>query len=78
MDLGAEQFFNGMDKRLADIPTIGQDAPNGLQVGRAAAQGEQCPLAVRHPSRRDGDRVWQALGIDGNVALDPRTFLPAS
>jgi len=30
LNIGAEQFFNGMGKGLADIPTIGQEALNGL------------------------------------------------
>ena len=76
LNLGTEQFLNGLGKGLADIPTIGQEALNGLQVGCAAAQGQQRPLAVGHIGRRDGDRVGQALRIDSNVALDPRYLLP--
>jgi hypothetical protein len=48
---------------------------------KSAAQrprAKQCPFAVGDVGRRDGDGVRQALGIDGNVALDPDTFLPAS
>ena len=30
LNLGTEQFFNGMGKRLPDISAVGQDALNGL------------------------------------------------
>ena len=58
-----------------DISAIGQDALNSLQISSTAAEGQQCPLAVGHIGSRNGDRVGQALDIDGNVALDPRYFL---
>ena len=64
LNLGAKEFFNSQGKGLADIPTIGQNALNGLQISRATAKGKQCALAVSHLCRRDGD-----------VTLDPRYFL---
>lgn len=57
LNLSTEQFFNGQGKRLADIPTIGQDALNGLQISSAATQGQQCPLAVGYLGSRDGNCV---------------------
>ena len=64
-----------MGKWQTDIPTIGQDALNGLSISSATTEGEQCPLAVGYIGSGYGDRVGQALGIDGNVALDPRYLL---
>jgi len=75
LNLGTEQFFNGLGKWLADIPTIGKDALNSFQISSAAAKRKQCALAIGHIGRRDGNGVGQALRIDGNVALDPRYFL---
>ena len=75
LNLGAEQFFNGMGKGLTDISAIGQDTLNSLQISSTAAEGQQCPLAVGHVGSGDGNRVGQALGIDGNVAFDSRYFL---
>ncbi len=74
-NLGTEQFLNGLSKGLADIPAVGQNALNGLQISSATTEGKQCPFAVSHLGRRDGDCVGQALGVDGNVALDPRNLL---
>lgn len=52
------KIFNGMGKRLADIPTIGQDALNGLQVSGATTQGKQHPLrSVTSAALSTGTRV---------------------
>ena len=74
LNLGAKQFFNCLSERLADLSAVGQDAPNGLQVGRTAAEGKQYPLAVSHIRRRNGDGVGQALGVNSKMALDPRSL----
>lgn len=63
-----------MGKGLADISAIGQDALNGLQIRRTTAQRQQCSFTVRYLSRCDGNGVGQALGINGNVALDSRNL----
>lgn len=64
----------GYLRRLADISTVGQDALNGLQISRTAAQSLQRPLAVGHVGGRYGDSMRQTLGIDGNMALNARNL----
>ena len=75
LHLGTEQLLNGLGERLADIAPIGQDALDSLQIGSAASQGLQCPLAVSHVSCRDGNGVRQTLGINGDMPLDARDLL---
>ena len=75
LNLGTEQFLDGLGKWLTDIPTIGQEALNGLQISRAATEGQQGSFTVCYLSCRDSNRMRQALGIDRNVALDSRYFL---
>jgi len=74
LNLGAEQFFDGMGKWLANIPSISQDALNRIQVGGAAAEGKQSTFTVGYIGRRNGDCMGQGLGILRNVALDSRNF----
>lgn len=74
---GTKLFFDNIGKWLDNIPTIGQDAPNSLQIDGVAAEGKQSAFAVDDIGRRDGDGVEKALRIDGDVALDSRDFLPA-
>ena len=64
-----------MGKWLTDIPAIGQDALNSLQISSAAAQSKQCALAVGHFGCCNGNGVGQTLGVDRNVALDSRYLL---
>ena len=78
LNLSAEQFFNGLGKWLTDISAISQNALHGLQISRTTAQCKQCPLAIRYLGCCNGNGVGQTLGVDSNVALDSRTFLPAS
>ena len=75
LNLGTEQFLDGLGKWLTDIPTIGQEALNGLQISRAATEGQQGSFTVCYLGCRDSNRMRQALGIDRNVALDSRYFL---
>ncbi len=75
LNLGTEQFLNGQCKWLADIATIGQDALNRLQVSSTAAQSQQGSFAVCYISRCDGNRMGQSLGVDRDMAFDPRNFL---
>ena len=74
--LCSDQLFDRLSERLPDITTIGQDTLNRLQIGRAAAQRQQGALAVGHIGCGDGNRMWQSLGIDGDVSLDSGHFLP--
>ncbi len=71
LNFGAEQFFDGIGKRLAHIPAIGQDALDGLQVSGTPGQRQQGSLAVCDIRRCDSNRMGQSLGVDRDMAFDP-------
>ena len=71
-DLNAcpEPFPYGVGERSAAVAAIGQDAGDLMQRAGATIECGQRAVAVRHLSRRDGDRMRQASRIDRDVALD--------
>ena len=57
LNVGADQFFDGISERLTNIPTIGQDASDGLSVRSTPAQRQQGAVTIGHVGRRNGNGV---------------------
>lgn len=74
-DLLAQDLSYAFGERFSGIAAIAQQALHLSQVRLATIQGLERAFAVGHFRRRHRDRMRQALGIDGDVTLDPRDLL---
>jgi hypothetical protein len=66
---------DSLGKRFTGITAISQHTANPVEIGTATREGFQGSFAVSDFSSGHGDGVRQALGVDGDVALDARYFL---
>ena len=74
----SQKIFNRIGKRRVGVAAIDQNIDHCRQIFLVSIKHCPCARAIRHPGGYHVNGMWQALRIDGDMALVPETFLPAS